>query len=709
MPLDLANQAIESSINGIVFTDLRGQLNYANLSFLRMWGYKDSGEALPHHLSSFVETHEAVDTILARVLQGDAWVGELAARKKAGQRFVTKMSATLVRDAAGAPVAIMASFVDVSAQRSADPRVREAHRAGVSQVVETGHMLRDIAEMQSRPFGLGALAPAGRDVDGRLKASETAVQDSTSRTQIEQALRESEERLRLAVGVSHIGIFDHNHLTDTVYWSPEHREIFGWGADEPVTFHPVSGNSRHMFDLIHPDDRPRVIAAVQRAHQAEHGSFDIDYRIVRRNGEVRWVASRSHTFFEGQRSARRPARTVGAVRDITAQKNAEQERILLLSQLGQAQKMESVGRLAGGVAHDFNNMLSVILGNLEFALKRADTSQPIYAELQQAHNAAQRSTDLTRQLLAFARKQDAMPKVLNLNDVVAGSLNILRRLIGENIDLVWRPGHNLGSVKIDPTQVDQILTNLSANARDAISGVGQIVIRTENVVLDDRPRVPLDGPPPGTYAVLEVTDDGHGMDVETQAHVFEPFYTTKREGEGTGLGLASVYGIVRQNDGFVAVSSEVGRGTTVKIFLPRVEAEVGRTGPERTAEPPKGTETVLVVEDEPMVLRLSKTLLQRLGYEVLAASTPGEAVHLVAQHAGTIHLLLTDVVMPEMNGKELAERLVTLRPALKCLFVSGYPADAITLRGVLNSGVHFLQKPFSSTELAAKVREVLET
>jgi CheY-like chemotaxis protein len=286
---------------------------------------------------------------------------------------------------------------------------------------------------------------------------------------------------------------------------------------------------------------------------------------------------------------------------------------------------------------------------------------------------------------------------------------MLRRLIREDIDLIWKPGPDLWSVRMDPTQIHQILANLAANARDAIESVGHLTIQTQNVSFDTAYCMTHTGFTPGRYVSLEVSDDGRGMDEETKAHIFEPFYTTKAEGQGTGLGLATVYGVVQQNDGLIDMQSEVGRGTTVRIFLPRVEDETARVAKQaQTEDLQSGTETVLLVEDEPMVLRLSKRSLERLGYKVLPASTPSEAIRLSNEHAGTIDLLVTDVVMPEMNGRDLADRLSSVDPNLKKLFVSGYSASALAPRGVLDDGVHFLQKPFSLTALAAKVREVLE-
>jgi CheY-like chemotaxis protein len=371
--------------------------------------------------------------------------------------------------------------------------------------------------------------------------------------------------------------------------------------------------------------------------------------------------------------------------------------------------MESVGRLAGGVAHDFNNMLSIIVGYSDLALKHIQPSDKIYNDLLEIKNAGQRSADLTRQLLAFARKQTIAPRVLDLNDTIAGMLKMLGRLIGEDIILNWKPADNLWPVRLDPSQIDQVLANLAINARDAISSVGNLTIQTGNVQLSEAYCRTHGGVAPGHYVMLAVSDDGCGMDKETLEHLFEPFFTTKEIGKGTGLGLATVYGIVKQNGGFINVYSEPRHGTTFKIHLPRHEAQgaAAREMPE-SAEMLKGTETILLVEDEGALLELSKKMLEQLGYTVLAADSPARAIPMAEEHAGTIHLLITDVIMPEMNGRDLRHRLGLMRPGLKCLFISGYTADVISNRNILDEGAHFLQKPFSIEALAEKLREALK-
>ncbi|MGA2976205.1 MAG: PAS domain S-box protein [Spirochaetia bacterium] len=392
---------------------------------------------------------------------------------------------------------------------------------------------------------------------------------------------------------------------------------------------------------------------------------------------------------------------VAVKRDITAQ-------LLMEDRLRQAQKMETVGRLAGGVAHDFNNMLQVIITYAEISLAKVGAGQPLHKYLMEIRRAAQRSAEITGQLLAFARKQTVMPKVLDLNDAVASTQKMIQRLIGEDIDLAWKPGHDLWKVKIDPAQLDQILANLAVNARDAIGGVGKLAIKTEKATLDEEYCATHAGAVPGEYLQLSVSDNGQGMDKETLLHLFEPFFTTKAPGKGTGLGLATIYGIVKQNNGFINVHSEQGKGTTFKVYLPRAEGATAAEQMEVEAAPLGGTETVLVVEDEAAILELARESLEQLGYTVLVASSPEEAIRRSEEQAGLIQLLITDVVMPQMNGRQLAERLGAIHPEMKCLYMSGYTADVIAHRGVLDAGVRFIGKPFSLAVLAEKVREVLE-
>jgi signal transduction histidine kinase/sensor domain CHASE-containing protein len=397
------------------------------------------------------------------------------------------------------------------------------------------------------------------------------------------------------------------------------------------------------------------------------------------------------------------------IEDVTERKHAEEGRKKLQSQLLQAQKMESIGRLAGGVAHDFNNMLGVIIGNAELAMMQIEPGSPIYDELVEIQKAATRSANLTRQLLAFARKQPSMPKVLNLNETIDGMLKMLLRLIGEDIDLIWLPGENLFHIKIDPVQIDQILANLCINARDAISGVGKITIETRNIVIDESYDASNSSVSKGSFVQMVVSDDGCGMDKETQSRLFEPFFTTKSVDKGTGLGLATVYGVVKQNNGFINVYSEPGHGTSFKIYFPEFAGEIEHVQEKHLPDLLiHGHETILVAEDEPANLKLSKRILEDLGYRVLAANSPVEALRLAREYTDDIHLLITDVIMPNMNGRDLAQSVVGIYPETKCLFMSGYTANVIAHHGVLADGVSFIQKPFSVQDFAVKVRCTLD-
>lgn len=404
-------------------------------------------------------------------------------------------------------------------------------------------------------------------------------------------------------------------------------------------------------------------------------------------------------------------RFVAIILDITERKKAEEETKSLGSQLQQAQKMESIGRLAGGVAHDYNNMLGVILGYTEMALDKLYHDDPLYNDLTEIQKAAERSADITRQLLAFSRQQTIAPKVLDLNQVVTNLKGMLRRLIGEDIELRWHLGEDLWPIYMDPIQFDQILMNLCVNARDAIADVGTIAIETNKATLDDQYCLNHYGFVPGDFTVLSVTDNGSGMDRETRDKLFEPFFTTKARGKGTGLGLATVYGILRQNNCFINVYSEPGQGTRFTIYFPRHHEEQSslEKTPATAHMNQRGHETILLLEDEEAILTMTTLMLKGLGYNVLPCNSPNEALEAATQRDCHIHLLITDVVMPEMNGRELSKRLKQQYPELKTLFMSGYTANVIAHRGVLDKEVNFIQKPFSTNKLARKIREVLES
>ncbi len=526
--------------------------------------------------------------------------------------------------------------------------------------------------------------------------------DISERKQAEQALHDTNERLHTYIEAIPDAVFikDGEGRWMVINRAAEHlfqMEGFAW---------------RGKTDLEMAAERPLLATAFQQCAKADEqtwqaGALSLGVeKVMGPEGQLLTFDVRKLPLFE--RDGRRKTLIVIG-RDITEKTLAEEEKSRLQLQLQQAQKLESIGRLAGGVAHDFNNMLQVILGNVSMGLGEIAPGHPVREFLEEIQKAGQRSADLTRQLLAFASRQAAHPRLLDLNTTITGMIKMLRRLIGEDIQLSWQPGPDLWPVKMDPSQVDQILANLAVNARDAIGGVGTVSIATTNLVCRDEAYTrQFIGCTPGDYVLLTVRDTGHGMDEETRAHVFEPFFTTKERGKGVGLGLATVFGIVKQNGGFIDVKSAPGQGATFSIGLPKA---IGDVVPDTTTtEAPQsrgGPETLLLVEDEEAVLRFSLGALTKLGYRVLAAESPAQALDLARRHQGDIHLLVTDVVLPNMNGRELAQLMSSIVPGIQCLFMSGYTADIIANLGVVDEHVNFIQKPFHPDELAAKIRNIL--
>ena len=548
--------------------------------------------------------------------------------------------------------------------------------------------------LKSGEVKYGIMSATLIDLDG-VPHILSITRDITQRKQAEEQIRRSEERLRLLIDSVPFGA----HIYEL---DKDDRLVFkGYNrsADRILGMDNAQFLGKTIEEAFPPLTETEIPAAYKRAASTGEG-FESNY--------VSYAEGRISGAYQVHAFQTAPRRMAAFFMDITERTRAEQERERLQTQLVQAQRMESVGRLAGGVAHDFNNVLTVILGYAQMGMMRCTPSEPIYGMLKIIEDSAHRSAEIVKQLLAFARKQTIAPKILDLNDTVVGMLKMLQRLIGEEIDFAWMPGSGLWSIKIDPSQVDQLLANLCVNARDAIDGVGKITIETENVVFDAAYCDVNAGFIPGEYVMLAVSDDGCGMDRDTVSHIFEPFFTTKERGKGTGMGLATVYGIVKQNGGFINVYSEPGKGSTFKIYLPKFAEEAVKPAAETLAEMPRGSgEIVLLVEDDPTIMTVGKAMLESLGYTVLTAGTPGEALQLAKTHGSKINLMITDVVMPEMNGRDLARLLGKIIPGLICLFTSGYTANVIAHHGVLDEGINFLAKPFSVKSLAIKVREAL--
>ncbi len=541
------------------------------------------------------------------------------------------------------------------------------------------------------------------DAEGRIIGYVGTITDITERKQAEQRLHESEERLRLLSDNLPGGMV---YQIDSGPDGSERRFTYlsaGAEALHGVPVREIYRDSEFIYGQLDPEDAKKVAEREAEA-VAVMRPFSAEARVRLPSGEVRW-----RLFISAPRR-QHDGRLIwdGIEIDIDDSKRAEEERGKMQALLLQSQKMDSIGRLAGGVAHDFNNMLEVILIQADMAAQKLAADHPLQGDLRAIRQAASRSAELTRQLLAFARRQTALPRLVDLNDTLAGSLDMLQRLVGEDKTLEWRPGAGLGPVRIDPQQLVQVLTNLCLNARDAICGVGCIELSTAAVCLDAAACASIPGAVPGKYARLTVRDSGCGMAPEVQERIFEPFFTTRPLGRGTGLGLPAVYGILQQNHGFITVDSLPGRGSTFAIHLPRQEGTVkpADTHPCRCGDL-GGSETILVVEDEPAILEIIGILLRQSGYTVLAAGSPGEALRLAGGHSGAIDLLLSDLVLPEMNGRELARRLEESCPGLKRLFMSGHAADILADHGMDDPEANFIAKPFSLETLLAKVREAL--
>jgi PAS domain S-box-containing protein len=557
------------------------------------------------------------------------------------------------------------------------------------------------AELLNRRNLEHRLAEAEATIEALLTGQIDAVVDAKSRTPVllsraQEALRESEERYRRIVETANEGIGVLDAQLELTFVNGRLAQLLGY----PV--HELLGKSLSQFMPKASGAR----AALQAGHSRQGVSEEQELGFLRRDGSDLWALLKTSPTRDADGNC---VGTLAMITDRTEHKLVEQAKLALEQQLRQSQKMEAVGRLAGGIAHDFNNLLSVILTGAELILEDLKAVDPLREEVEGIHSAGLRAADLTRQLLMFSRQQVVAPKVLDLNELLLGMDRMLRRLVGEDVELTSIPGVALGRVRADPGSLEQVIVNLVVNARDAMPAGGKLTMETVNVVLDQEYADGHLGAKTGAYVMLSVTDSGTGIDKATLAQIFEPFFTTKPQGKGTGLGLSTAFGIVQQSGGNIWVYSELGLGTTFKIYLPRVDAPAEALRPSRRPTGRHGSETVLLVEDEKQVRHMASTILRRHGYTVIEAGSGTEALQRCEQHDGSIQLLLSDVVMPGMSGPELALRLAPLRPEMMFLCMSGYTDDAAVRHGVLDATFAYLQKPFTVETLTRKVRDVLDS
>ena len=571
------------------------------------------------------------------------------------------------------------------AERSLLQRIRSGEWV---QRSETERICRD-----GRRISISLSVSPIRDATGRVIGASSIKRDVTDRKQAEAALARSQERLQLALTAARMGTWHYDLSSDTLSWDDNLKHLYGLEPQAPI-------QTRDDFlQRVHQDDRAFVQETLTRA-LSESGLLEYEFRIVLPAGQVRWVAEQGRVDRDGAGS---PLYVTGVCMDVTERKAMEER-------LRQVQRIDSVGQLAGGIAHEANNMMSVVLGCADYVLRRSDLPDPVRQDVDQIWRAAQRTAGITRQLLAFSRRQMLQPRVLDLNATVRELEPILARALGESRAIRMHLSPTLGSIRADPGQLEQVLLNLTLNARDAMGESGRLTIETMNVILDASYAAgkPVETLEPGQYAALVVTDTGHGMDQATLSRVFEPFFTTKMVGQGTGLGLSTVYGIVKQSGGFIWVYSEPGLGTTFKLYFPLVSSGTSRPLDPQTTPGGRSEELVLIAEDEPMVRGIMARTLRECGYTVLEAASGREALQLLEAESRPVSLIVADVVMPDMGGQEMATHLATRLPGVPVLFTSGYTGLDVVSRGLLDADREFLQKPLAPETLAHKVREMVD-
>ena len=758
LPPHLPRAALEAVANGVVVTDAQGTILWVNAAFTRMSGYA-ADEVIgknPRLLKSGEHPEAFYKTLWSTIASGDAWSGEITNRRKDGSIYVEEQTITPVRDAAGVVSHFIAVKQDRTLRRQANDSLRQSEERyrllaeNISDVIGLYDLglnsvyvspsvkrLRGYTpdEVMARPM-LDQLAPGSRDQlmrvfqeeietergghadparsrtlelevlckDGTTVWTEskfTAVRDSsgsltgfiavsrdiTERKRAEEALRETSQKLRTLIDVSGLPIIALDLDWRVTVWNDAATRLFGWSGEEVVG---------RPLPTIPEDRRAEAEEGRIRNRSGEEAVYETQRR--RKDGRLVDVLVSSAPVTDPHDQV---VGNMAIVLDITERKQLEE-------QLRQAVKMEGIGRLAGGIAHDFNNLLTVIGGRSHILLSQLPADHPMRRDLLLIQQTGDRAAALTRQLLAFSRKQTLSPSVLDLNDVVSGMKTLLERVLGEDVGLMIDLDSSPGYVTADPGQLEQVVINIAVNARDAMPQGGELTLETRRVDVDEsyaRQRVDL---APGPYEVLSISDTGVGMDAATRARVFEPFFTTKPVGKGTGLGLATAYGIIKQSGGNITVSSEPGSGTTFRIYLPRTKASGSAAVVAEESATRRGTEVVLLSEDNAALRELTRDILEAEGYTVLESHDAEDALRIAAQQDGTIDLLLTDVVMPHMGGRALADAVRGLRPPIKVLYMSGYTDDAVIRHGVVDQGTAFIQKPFTPAALARKAREILD-
>jgi len=753
---------LQNVTDAIIATDLSFHITSWNRGAEVIYGRR-AAEVIGTDLRALVQDEknpEQTEEAIQHLWQLGSWKGEVTQKHTDGSTIYLLSSLSLLKDSAGAVVGTVSVNRDISKRRRAEEASRQSEErfnrafhaspAALSIVHAAELCIIDVNDSFLHIFGYRREEMIGRtlfelklivEVDETAKLIEQLrrherVRDDemTYRTKAGEiiqvlfsaepveldgenyilamavditARKKAEERLKLALAATQMGVWEWEVQTDKLFWSPECYAIHGLKHFD---------DARSAFwEALHPEDAARAIKEFASAI-AGQTTYNAEFRIVHPGGEVRWVAMLGKSSYDKNGN---PLRAIGTIQDITERIQVEEAQVQLEDQLRQAQKMETIGRLAGGIAHDFNNLLTVIQGYCDLILAKMAGDNPMRTKLEQIQKAGKRATTLTRQLLAFSRKQMLSPVVLDLNNLITNLQDMLERLIGEDILLTVLLQPDLWPVTADSSQLEQVIMNLVVNARDAMPTGGLLTIETSNVYRDDvhhngsikseSAKAAQSEALTGPCVMVAVTDTGCGMDEQIRAHLFEPFFTTKEQGKGTGLGLATVYGIVKQSSGDIFVYSEVDQGSTFKIYLPATATATDQQVMSHSqASPSQGNETILLVEDEEMVRKLVQTALEEKGYTILEARDVDDAFSLAMHYAGVIDLLVTDVVMPQISGRELAEYLLVMRPEMKVLFTSGYTDDAVVRHGLLTAEVEFLQKPFSSRALALKVREVLD-